>query len=1222
MLPGTYAVRAEAKGFKIIERQNVLLEARDEARVDLQLQPGGVNEQIIISDAIPLAETNSAEMSVALGSPEISNIPLNGRNFVNLVQLRPGVAAYPGLGSSWYQSANGMRPHDNLYLIQGVYNDDPWTAQPMLNATLAEGDAGTILSLDSIDEVKIEQDFRAEDGWKPGATVNVGIKAGTNLLHGTAFAFGRDSAWDAANYFASALPPTQRKPPVALEQFGGTVGGPIRKDKAFYFLSFEDQRYSIGSVSTVTTPVTSPGIGNSRNNLLLACQAALDVGTPAEATSGSFGALTALSAQIAGITVGPPSSGHPNGMCAPGSNYPGLFPVNPGTNATGSVVTSISESLTDKNQIDAGLAKVTYFLSERNSLNGMYLISPGGGTFNDEPGIQTNPAWLTSQYGRAQLLAANWTWTPQTGWVNEARVGYSRYYQAFLSQDHNDNPANYDFNGNTYHLYTGQTDPLYWGFPVISIRKFTGELGTSWPKYLMPDSVLDLVDHFSYLRGKHAFKFGGEVLDNRSASLSSSAAKGPIHFDQLQDFFNGFPDGPPGCTAGIVLEHGAPCPGGGGAALLVGNLLRHFSFQDFAAFLQDDWRVKPRLMVNLGIRYELNEVPKERNDLQGNFAPNTFSGFVQSAPGEPGPYSGDHNNLSPRIGFAWDILGGGRAVLRGGGGVIYEQLSLDVAAGIGNTFGLRAAPTGALLCGNGTCIPGPGTISVANLNYSGTPVVDGTAPGDIPFTWAHNSQTTPLYTFVAACGDGKTTSPALPSGFEPTQCNAFFVDPNLRTPYVSNWNLDLQWSPANNLVVDVGYVGNHGTKFLGMLDINQPVATTANVPGVGVTTFGPGYTAVGLGACAAAPSLANCAVDPSGEQAARPYNSKYPYLGFIDKMGNFDNSSYNGLQAVIKSRAYRGVTVTVGYTYSHAFGEGSDQGLGGGNFLPINSYGSRSRQLNGPTSFDVRHRLTIAGSYAPPGRKGWGQMLEGWSINTVAVIQTGMPWYVSDATTDFAGTGEINGNPAATQGGQWNFFGNPKDFTPVHNFANINPAAGGYTVCDDVTITSDCVAPTPGIPYFPGSTDLSNSPTANRTCNEKAAGLGPLALASLRLLGCYGLGNSVLIPPPYGGYGETQWNQFYDQGFRNWDFSVTKSFLINERLTAQFRVEFFNILNHPDFGNPSGGPAGGNAEVDPSFAGQDTGLGVVSATPDVASGNPVLGSGGPREVQLGLKLVF
>jgi hypothetical protein len=252
----------------------------------------------------------------------------------------------------------------------------------------------------------------------------------------------------------------------------------------------------------------------------------------------------------------------------------------------------------------------------------------------------------------------------------------------------------------------------------------------------------------------------------------------------------------------------------------------------------------------------------------------------------------------------------------------------------------------------------------------------------------------------------------------------------------------------------------------------------------------------------------------------------------------------------------------------------------------------------------MRHRLTISGNYAIPGKKGFGQILEGWSINSAVVVQTGTPWGVNDNSTDFVGIGEANGrNPQTNVGMQWNFLnpqggpGNPSDFEAIHNFYGASPAGGG-------------------VPFFSG--------TSNPNC-VSAAGSNPLAKASLTRLGCYALGVSVLIPPAYGSFGTMPRNPWRDQGFRNWDASVSKTFKFKERFSAQFRAELFNVLNHPNFVNPFGGPGGAGTtnDLNPSKAGSvGTGFGYVLNTPDAASSNPVLGSGGSRDLQLGLKLIF
>ena len=471
LLPGTYTVRVEAKGFKTVERQNVILEVNQDIRVDLQVQPGAVEQTVTVTEALPLVETTNAELGGTLQNQIIEGLPLNGRNFEKLLDLRPGVAIYAG-APTYSQSTNGLRPHYNTYLFEGINSTDPWMAQAIVTANMTAGDAGTLISIDAIDEFKLEENPRAEYGWKPGAVINVGVKSGTNSYHGTAFAYGRDGSWDARNYFNQ---PPQPVPPVALEQFGATLGGPIKKDKLFYFVSYEDQRYTVGSIVPFSTPITAAGLfvagqgAAALTNLLAGCQAALDVGAPG---SGKPGALAALSAQLAGIQVGPAVAGHPNGTCQQGANYPGLFPINPGDNATGQGLTFVSGSgLVTTNQIDTGLAKVDYHLADKHSLNFMYMMSPGNGNFLDNI-IETNPVWRTNQYARSQVFASNWTWTPSSNWVNEVRVGYSHYYQNFVSLDHTEDPANYVFNGTTYHYYDGQNNPAYFGFPGVSNASF------------------------------------------------------------------------------------------------------------------------------------------------------------------------------------------------------------------------------------------------------------------------------------------------------------------------------------------------------------------------------------------------------------------------------------------------------------------------------------------------------------------------------------------------------------------------------------------------------------------------------------------------------------------------------------------------------------------------------------------------------------------------------
>ena len=188
LIPGTYTVRAEAKGFKRVERQNVVLEVGHEVRIDLTLQPGAQEQTITITEAVPLVETTNATLGGTLENTEINDMPLNGRNYQNLLTLRPGVMLQPG-GSPWTQSTNNIRPDETVWMVDGVLNVSFYDARQVGNAPSAFTDAATIVPIDAIQEFNIQENPKAEYGWKPGAVVNVGIRSGTNTLHGSAYAF-------------------------------------------------------------------------------------------------------------------------------------------------------------------------------------------------------------------------------------------------------------------------------------------------------------------------------------------------------------------------------------------------------------------------------------------------------------------------------------------------------------------------------------------------------------------------------------------------------------------------------------------------------------------------------------------------------------------------------------------------------------------------------------------------------------------------------------------------------------------------------------------------------------------------------------------------------------------------------------------------------------------------------------------------------------------------
>ena len=241
--PGTYKIHVEAKGFKATERPSVAIEVATDVRADFTLQPGQVSETVVVQEDVPLVNTTTSTLGGTLSNQEINDLPLNGRNYENLLQLRPGVMRYPGGGFST-TSSNGLRAEDQAYYIEGLYNSEPYSGQAIVNGAGIAGDSATILPIDAIQEFNVVQSPPAEYGSKPGAVVNVGLKSGTNSIHGSAFMFGRDGAMDARNYF-NAIP--SPKLPRTMEQFGGSLGGPIVKDKAFFFGAYEGQRYNVVS---------------------------------------------------------------------------------------------------------------------------------------------------------------------------------------------------------------------------------------------------------------------------------------------------------------------------------------------------------------------------------------------------------------------------------------------------------------------------------------------------------------------------------------------------------------------------------------------------------------------------------------------------------------------------------------------------------------------------------------------------------------------------------------------------------------------------------------------------------------------------------------------------------------------------------------------------------------------------------------------------------------
>ena len=1069
--PGNYKITVEATGFKRIERTGVRLEVGKDARIDFILLPGDISETIKVTEEAPLVETTNDTLGGTFLNKAINDLPLNGREYQNLVVLRPGVQRVPG-GGFLSISSNGNRPEDNNFIVDGIDNNDPYYGAQVINTEGVQGTPGSILPIDAIQEFNAVENPPAEYGWKPGAIVNVGIKSGTNDVHGTAYYFGRNSALDARNFFNPKVDPDTGLPEkhraLRQHQFGGSLGGPIIKNKTFIFGAYEAVRAIINNSNGVVVPVTSgtsPTAGNCSfistgdcdNNVLdalrdLAARPGFTIaagscgGVPVTQNTSGQRSLNALSANLIGC-----------GTFAGNGPYPGLLPVNNGSNFT-----TAGSGFPNANRMDSFIIKADHHFNDRHSISGRYFF--GDSLQQEQDIIVLRPEWRSQSQLRAQVVGANYTWVPNARWVNELKFGYNRFWQSILTVDHDKNPVS------TYGINTGVTVPVNFGMPRIDIGGFTQIGGNSgWPLLTIPNETYQFADNVSYKVGKHTIRFGGEFREGKTDNLRNRRGKGRIRFlgskafstsTALEDFLAGFPNR---------------------GEIFVGNSERHVSILSFGAFIQDDWRVTPRLTFNIGVRYDLSSAIRERNNLLGNFDPTV--GLQQVGVNLAAPYNVDYKNVGPRLGVAWDISGKGKTVIRAGGGMIYEIPHMAIFLGqngVNNatTPGLNVIPTGAVgsnLFGNGGTIIGAATTQRSGLNWTPT---------------------------------GPILNVAIDCSANP--CDILGVAKHLHTPYVIQWNLNIQQALGSAASFQIGYVGNRGVKQYSIRDINQVDPNSA----------------------------AEIACDHC-EQDGRPFATRFPFLGFLNFMENGYTSIYHGLQSTFTVRPWHGLALVSGYTYSHAI-----------DFVSLNRAqqpqdSNRPRLERASGDNDIRHRFTLAVSYDFPSIKSWGQLLEGWQVNSIIVLQTGAPYTAYDFENDISLTGEFSD--------RWNV-----------------------------------IAPPNSIPNFGIN--------------------GPIPVTS------------VLAPPPCPGqcFGNGGRNTFRGPKYRNWDFSIAKTFRLSERLSVQFRGEFFNVLNHPNFANP-GCTFNGLFNCD---LGLLSSFGEVTATPDVAGANPIIGSGGPRNIQLGIKFKF
>ena len=1060
LLPSTYSIQVSAKGFSTTERAGIQLQVAQVLTVNFIVKPGAATQTVVVSGGAPLIDVTSATLGGTLSNTTINSLPLNGRNFLNLLTLRPGVISQPGVApGAFFNSENGLRYNYMGYLLNGLMEYEPFQGESLVNQVNFAGDAGTLLPIDAIQQFNVVQQPPAQYGWFPGAVVNVALKSGTNQLHGTAYAFGRKDSWDARNFFNTVPNP---KTPVNFEQFGGSAGGPIMKDKLFFFASYEGQRYTVGNTFEAQVPVTVPLPGGGG--------AGCAVLTTGDCTQSIPDATADLKAQ--GFSVNSVSTA-----------LAGQFPAN--TSSSVNIPISLPNSVNSDN----GVGKLDYQITPHQQLSYDYFYGNQLGTAMTTNVLQ--PQFLTLMGQRVQTNGFRWTWNPNARWVNDFRVGYDRFQQGLPATE----PVDWTKSAASYGVPTGVTGPLVGGLPAIYINGMSMLGGDHvLPKLLGPDNLYEFDDTISYLHGNHYFTFGVQEQHWIVNAARYANGRGRLKFT--------------GCANGSTpLECflvGEPHQG----ILLQGNPMRRVNQWSSSFFFQDSWHAKPTLTVNMGMRYNYLTPVKEAHGLLANFDPSV--GLIQQGLNGVGSvYNADPHDWSPRLGFAWNPHSGS-TVIRGGVSLMYARLSLfpllgDIGINNALTTGLAAIPTQGLIQG-GTINTAVSVYGGSQLNYNSTgpifPTLDLACPPDV----------------VAAC-------------------SILGIQRDFKNPGVVNWSLGIEHAFGSTLSLDATYVGNHGRNLTGVLDINQ--------------LNGSSPAEIACGHCE--------------DNSHRPFGTQYPYLQFINMLSSSYVSNYNALQVTLNEKGFHGLCLLMGYTWSHALDQLSSD-LGStpqDSTKPWNDYGNSDN--NAP------QHLTFSMVYALPQAQHMRMLLGGWHVTSIVTLQSGMPWGPMDLGNDVSSTGEFND--------RWNFYGKTSDFSHVSATA---------------------------IPYFAGA--------SNPQCAARAT--TPGLMDALQNFGCYAVGNSVMTPPAAGMFGLMGRNIFKGPAFYDWDASVYKDIHIGERLTAQFRAEFFNMLNHPQLVNPQVNASGFNDPSGPSS------FGCGCATPDVQIQNPVLGSGGPRAIQLGLKLIF
>jgi hypothetical protein len=754
---GFYRVTVSATGFPdtAVDRVEVIAGTIYTLAVKLKL---GQNVTTVEINAAAIAlDTTTQTQSMTIPDDVVQNLPLNGRDFTQMIAVQPGFGGYNVGG---FGSLNGTRPNQVNWQIDGVDNNDFWHNIPAVNQGGVSGIAGVVLPMDSIVEFSSQTQSGPEGGRNAGGTVNVVTRSGTNEFHGSVYYYNRNEYYAAHTPF---LPAGSKAPPLRNENYGASLGGPIIKKKLFFFTNYEKQEFIIGLSGVATEP--SDAWVNQALGLLST------YGVPESAASAN--------------AIGPngfwPRSGENSIAGLPGTLKNYFAPVAE-TGYSYNGVGRVDYEISDKHHL-----YVRAYLGQGNQ------IAPLGGS----PALGTASSNLKDYFEVAPLHVGNYsavlnsTLTPRT--TNQLLFGANYFNQIF--HDFNNG---FDTKSMGIFLSPDATNKGQYilGAPNIVIGPDGGlfeQIGLTPPEG-RSDLTWHISDIVSQSIGAHQLRYGLEVRQAHLNEFYHRRGTGKFTFDGTQGPWASSvtcTDNPALCSLGDFLAGDVAS-----STIAVGDPERWVKVNAFNAYVQDSWQLSRKLTLNFGLRYEyFGPMHSDKKDI-ANFVPGT--GFAVQGVNGKSLFDPGKNHFAPRIGFAYQAGSKGDVVLRGGFGVYYDQINLnpflDFRPPIAAPSGIQGNPFGA------------SPLSTYSLDaYNWDAVQAGGAS---------------IFPGVIACADPLCTS-TTPASSSVPQFNLYSVSSNFRVPYFYNYNLQVEKGFGNVGILQVGYVGSQGRKLNIVSNINQ-----------------------------------------------------------------------------------------------------------------------------------------------------------------------------------------------------------------------------------------------------------------------------------------------------------------------------------------------------------------------------------------------------------------